>query len=600
MPTFIRSLLLTLACAAPALAAEPAGASRAYPPMPEAVSSFGATVVGNWVYIFGGHMGRVPGNSKDGLSPHFSRLDLSNHDARWEDLPMLESSQSPGMVAHNGIVYRVGGLSFHNAANEPTDYHSLDLFARFDPQTKQWTKLAPLPEPRSSLDAAVVDGKLYVVGGWNLQGTNIQDAPWHEEALVFDLADEKGAWKTVAKPPFQTRALALAPHNHKLYVLGGMKSTNQTTNEVHVYDPAANAWSKGPELTMSGFGGFASSAFGDGSKLYLAGGSGTIYQLNAAADGWKPLERLFFSRMFHRLVIGPAGEVVVLGGVGGRVYLANVESAPPMRTAGPKFTTWDIEFPGQARHSQALVLSGSTLYAFGGNTSTAPHDFKKENFSAEAFAFDLPSQKVETLAPLPQPMQSGAAFVGGTRLDPSIYVVGGLSPEGEKFGPTAAIQQYRLRSKAWNEELKQLPAARSMFELATYKNAAWIFGGSAGKALATDTWAWNPVEDRGIEVSSTRPGSTRNSGAFTCGGCSGDITHLATTTPRTRTAAAHAATQRNEARSIIRSRRVSGLAAAENAAVDWSRRRSRKARSGIGASRSAAARRSAIGLSSGS
>lgn len=503
--TILLNLSLVLILGSTAIAAESPTAARLYPPMPEAVTSFGAAVSGPYVYIFGGHMGRVAGNSKDGLSPHFARLDLTKPGATWEDLPMLESSQSPALVAWDGKIYRVGGLSFQNSASDPTSFRSLANFAAFDPQTKTWKELPPLPEPRSSLDAAVVDGKLYVVGGWDLQGEDTQGSPWHDDALVFDLADETGSWKPIATPPFQTRALAAASHDHKLYVMGGMKSSNETTNEVHIYDPATDQWSTGPELSMPGrFNGFASAAFGNDENLYYAGGSGVVYQLDTAAKAWKPIERLLFSRMFHRLVIGPSGELVVLGGVGdGRTYLSNVEAIDLSRPKGPKSLSWDVEFPGKARHSQSLLVNGSTLYAFGGNTSTAPHDFDRENFSNEAFAFQLATREVKSLAPLPRPVQSGGAFVGGTRRDSSIYVVGGLSPDGDHFGPTDVVQQYRLRSESWNDELGHLPAPRSMFDLVTHERSAWIFGGSAGKQLATDTWTWNPIDQQQAEVVSS-------------------------------------------------------------------------------------------------
>lgn len=477
---------------------------QGYPPMPEAVSSFGATVLDQHVYIFGGHMGRVPGNSKDGLSPHFSRLNLVNPSAGWEELPILETSQSPGLVAWNGKIYRVGGLSFHNSHGEPTAYHSLSIFASFDPQAGKWTELAPLPVPRSSLDAAVVDGKLYVVGGWNLQGESAQDAVWHEDALVFDLSEENGSWKTIAKPPFQTRALAAAMYDHKLYAMGGI-SGSRPTSDVHIYDPSTDQWSAGPELSVGGSSqGFALSAFGANGQLYLCAGSGVVYRLNAAADGWESVERLFFPRMFHRLVVGPSGEIVVLGGVGSGTYLANVEAiavpAPDSSPHNRKSLAWDVKFPGKARHSQALAIHNSTLYVFGGNTSTGPHDFKPENFSNEAFAFELNSQKVEVLKPLPRAMQSGGAFVAGPRIDQSIYVVGGLAPREESFGSTDVIQQYRLRSEAWTEELRHLPASRALFNLVTHNNAAWIFGGNADQERVAETWCWNPVKGSDVEV----------------------------------------------------------------------------------------------------
>jgi hypothetical protein len=87
-----------------------------YPPLPEAISSFGATVSGDYLYVFSGHMGRVPGSSLDGLSPHFTRLNLNQSGSTHESLSMHEPSQSPGLVAWGDRIYRVGGLSFKNHA----------------------------------------------------------------------------------------------------------------------------------------------------------------------------------------------------------------------------------------------------------------------------------------------------------------------------------------------------------------------------------------------------------------------------------------------------------------------------------------------------
>ncbi len=89
-----------------------------FPAIPEAVSSFGAASSDNHLYIFSGHMGSAAGNSIDGLSPHFSRLDTSKSGSKWEDLPMHIPSQSPGLLSWNGKIYRVGGLSFKNKAGE--------------------------------------------------------------------------------------------------------------------------------------------------------------------------------------------------------------------------------------------------------------------------------------------------------------------------------------------------------------------------------------------------------------------------------------------------------------------------------------------------
>ena len=40
----------------------------------------------------------------------------------------------------------------------------------YNATTNTWTTLAPMPNPRHGMGAAVVDGKMYVPGGANRQG----------------------------------------------------------------------------------------------------------------------------------------------------------------------------------------------------------------------------------------------------------------------------------------------------------------------------------------------------------------------------------------------------------------------------------------------
>jgi hypothetical protein len=45
----------------------------------------------------------------------------------------------------------------------------------------------------------VIGDKLFVVGGWKLDGKGTAGA-WHDTALVLDLAAEKPAWKSFPQP----------------------------------------------------------------------------------------------------------------------------------------------------------------------------------------------------------------------------------------------------------------------------------------------------------------------------------------------------------------------------------------------------------------
>lgn len=470
------------------------------PPVPEAVSSFGLAIEGNHLYSFSGHIGRIgggiTGGSLDALSPHFCRLDLSKPGAKWEDLAMREPSQSPGLVGWKGSVYRVGGLSFTNKAGDKVAYRSLDIFAKYDPTTNKWTDLPALPQPRSSFDAAVLDGKLYVVGGWNMQGDS-SSSDWHKDAVVFDLSNEKGSWKTIAKPPFAKRGLAVAGHAGKIFALGGMTEDHEIVKEAHTYDPAADRWTAIADIKgFEQISGFSVSAYSNGTDLYYSGSDGIVYRLDGD-KGWAAVERLMIPRSFHRLVATKDQVLVVAGVARGGTYLSNLEvvDLTLKSHAAPKLTQWSVPFAGEAKQAQNGVVIGSSLYLFGGNRSRAPHDFKKEMFSNKSFRFDVGATNVVKLADLPQTSQSGAAVLVGSRFDGTIHNFGGLGPVGDSFASIRAVQGYKLKEKSWSNDSAQLPVGRSMFRAVEFDGQVWMFGGSetrdGERGLATEVLRWS-------------------------------------------------------------------------------------------------------------
>src|SRR5262245_14148188 len=87
-----------------------AEASTNFPVLPEAVTSFGAVTVDDWLYVFGGHKGERHEYAAATVSGSFWRLRLS--DGRtWEALPPSTPAQGLPLVTHRGYVYRIGGMA---------------------------------------------------------------------------------------------------------------------------------------------------------------------------------------------------------------------------------------------------------------------------------------------------------------------------------------------------------------------------------------------------------------------------------------------------------------------------------------------------------
>lgn len=290
--------------------------SHDWPDLPQGTTSFGAAVIGDDLYVYGGNYGGGHEYAKETQSGDLWRLNLKAPQ-EWELVHGGPKRTGVAMVAHGGKLYRVGGFEVMNSEGEADDLRSRADFARFGPASgaasaPRWESLPPLPEPRSSHDAALLGDVLYVAGGWNMQGDD--GTEWHKTAWSIDLSSASLEWKPLAAPPFQRRAVSLATWQGKLYVIGGMQERGGTTTRVAVYDPADDAWSEGPAILGSGMEGFGTSSFAAGDALYVTTMSGSVQRLDGNGAEWELVGQLEHPRFFHRLIPWQSQELVVVGG----------------------------------------------------------------------------------------------------------------------------------------------------------------------------------------------------------------------------------------------------------------------------------------------
>jgi N-acetylneuraminic acid mutarotase len=285
--------------------------STRFPDLPEDLTSFGGAIADGKVYAYGGHTGDAHEYSIDEQSDRFWMLDLRNPTA-WKELTGGPRLQGLALVAHQGKVIRVGGFTARNQSGEDQDLHSQSSVASYDPQSGTWTELAPLPEPRSSLDAAVLGDHVYVFGGWQLQGK--KESAWHETAWSLDLSDPQAPWEALAKPPIRRRALSVAAYEGKLFVIGGMQPNNETTTRVDVYDPKTDRWSRGPDLLGEPINGFGTSAFAAGEHLFVTTINGDVQRLAPDGESWQRVGKVEPGRFFHRMLPLDDRQLLLVGG----------------------------------------------------------------------------------------------------------------------------------------------------------------------------------------------------------------------------------------------------------------------------------------------
>src|SRR5262245_17025395 len=93
-----------------------------------------------------------------------------------------------------------------------------------------------------------------------------------------------GIWQTLEPMPTARQELATAVLNGKIYAIGGYDSSGAPTNIVEVYDPTTNTWTSAHPIPRALHHNSAAVA---GGKLYSFGGPSTdVFVYDELNDSW--------------------------------------------------------------------------------------------------------------------------------------------------------------------------------------------------------------------------------------------------------------------------------------------------------------------------
>lgn len=283
--------------------------------LPYPVTSFGSVLIGDHLYIYGGHRGRPHKYHADSTSGEFQRISLTSQKASWDPLPGDTPAQGTRMVGWKNRILRVGGMQPRNSRDEDWNLVSLDEYKCWDKETSSWKSLKPMPKGRSSHEAVVAGDTLYVAGGWFLNGDS-EDAEWFSEMFSIDLSSDDAQWESHPQP-FVKRAIASGLLGDSIVFIGGMDEYDNVSDTVDIYNTQSRSWVKGPQVPetpnnrMKSFGAAAASHNG---SLYLSDHSGNIYKLSSPQSEWEKVGALENPRFFHRIEFDSLGELIVVGG----------------------------------------------------------------------------------------------------------------------------------------------------------------------------------------------------------------------------------------------------------------------------------------------
>jgi YHS domain-containing protein/N-acetylneuraminic acid mutarotase len=307
------------------LASASFAADPTYPPLPKAVSSFGAVADGGFVYVYGGHAGTPHTYSTETELGTFHRIPVGGGKA-WEELPGGPGLLGMNLAALDGKIYRVGGTVAKNKPGEKAELVSVPDVEAFDPKAKAWTPSVPLPAARSSHDVVAVGTRLIVVGGWEMR-TGGKPA-WADTALVLDTSAKSPKWEAVPQP-FKRRALTAAALGARVYVIGGLTETGESVRKVDVFNVASGKWADGPEFPGGDRAGFSPAACEVGGTIYLTTADKSVLRLSDKGDAWEKVGTTDEPRYVHRLAPVSEKAFVAIAGATPKGSLASVELIKP-------------------------------------------------------------------------------------------------------------------------------------------------------------------------------------------------------------------------------------------------------------------------------
>jgi N-acetylneuraminic acid mutarotase len=225
-----------------------------------------------------------------------------------------EGLNAPTASIIGNRLYVVGG--FTAVTNIPTDEVQV-----YDLESRQWSMVSPLPNPRGGHVAVVLDDKIHALGGGNSVST-IAD---HSE---YDPATD--TWTELAPLPRAEGSPAAVVVDGKIYVIGG-RSGSSDFGDVYIYDPLTDTWSIGPSIEPRGTAGVVAYCGG----IYLFGGESqlqrknldSVLRLDLERGIWESVTAMPGPRKFARAILFMDSVYIV----GGSTVLAS--SHAPIGTA---------------------------------------------------------------------------------------------------------------------------------------------------------------------------------------------------------------------------------------------------------------------------
>ncbi|NBI31260.1 kelch repeat-containing protein, partial [Chengkuizengella marina] len=204
-------------------------------------------VIDGKIYVLGGDS---DGNSAEVYDP------LTNI---WSEMSNMNLNVIYTSHVINGKIYVLG---YDNSNAEP-----ITTLGEYNPRTDTWTSLRALNETRGWFQSEVIDGKIYVMGGYKYLNEHSASDSLNSVEVYDPLTN---TWTELSSMNFRRSSFQSQMINGKIFVMGGFDyNSGSYLNDVEMYNPVTNTWMEMPSLI---FDRYISQSHTLNGSIYIIGG----------------------------------------------------------------------------------------------------------------------------------------------------------------------------------------------------------------------------------------------------------------------------------------------------------------------------------------
>lgn len=318
----------------------------------------------------------------------------------WEQISELPTWRR-GMTAAavNGKIYLIGGFDHHK--NLGGGAPALSMVDVYDTRTHTWQKVASMPTARISARAVVFSTDIYVFGGRKeMRGEYTQNV------VMYDTRTD--TWVKKRNIPTRRKGFVAAVVDGEIYIIGGSiynkkLGKREATGLVEVYDPLTNRWEKRANMPTARE--WANAEVVDG-KIYVLGGeiSGpfllkdrlvhNIEEYNPKLNTWRKRPNIPMPKCWFETVVVD-NEIWTIGGYDLNNSFRHIDAVD---IYNPIANKWRGAQPLTTPKTTTAVVVNGTIYLLGGWL-----DSINSLFSPIVEAYDTGFLAVDPKGKLPKP-----------------------------------------------------------------------------------------------------------------------------------------------------------------------------------------------------